>query len=149
LIAPGLAGFDALRAVAQDDRVALPVFAHPALLGTFALHPDSGIAHGLLFGVLPRLAGADGTVYPSFGGRFSFSREECREIVDGTAKPLGGLRQSFPIPGGGMNLDRVPELRKLYGPELIILIGGGLFEPGPDLVANCRHFRDLVETGGT
>ena len=53
-----------------DDFVLL---AHPALLGSLAVSPTSGIAPDVLYGSLLRLAGADAAIFPSSGGRFSFS----------------------------------------------------------------------------
>ena len=103
------------------------------------------MSHGVIFGQLARLAGADATIFPNFGGRFSFSREECADIVRGTELPMGHVRTIFPAPGGGMSLARVPEMLETYGRDLIFLIGGGLFKQGPDLVENCRHFRKMVE----
>lgn len=145
LMAPGLTGLDAMRCLADDDGLALPILAHPAFQGTYVLHPSSGMSHDLLFGQLPRLAGADGTIYPNFGGRFGFSREECVGIVRGTELEMGPLKPVFPTPGGGMSLDRVPEMLDAYGRDVILLIGGGLMTPGSDLIENCRRFRTLTE----
>jgi ribulose-bisphosphate carboxylase large chain len=105
----------------------------------------NGISHGVLFGRLARLAGADTTIFPNFGGRFSFSRDECKEIARATNESMGHIKSNFPAPGGGMSLDRVPEMLEAYGHELIFLVGGGLFKHGPDLVENCRYFRKMVE----
>jgi ribulose-bisphosphate carboxylase large chain len=145
LLAPGLLGFDTLRQLAADDRLALPLMSHPAFQGSFTLSPDSGLSPYVLFGQLPRLAGADATIYPNVGGRFSFSGGECAAIVAGTAVPMGNLKAIFPTPGGGMNLTQVPDMLALYGHEVIFLIGADLHRQGPDLVENCRHFRRLVE----
>ena len=144
MIAPGLTGFDVMRELADDDGINLLIMTHPALQGSFVTGPG-GMSHGVIFGQLARLAGADATIFPNFGGRFSFSREECAEIVQGTVEPMGHLKSIFPAPGGGMSLDRVPEMLETYGRDLIFLIGGGLFKHGPDLVENCRHFRKMVE----
>jgi ribulose-bisphosphate carboxylase large chain len=144
MVAPGLIGFDLMRELADDDSISLPILTHPAMQGSFVTSRN-GISHGVIFGQLARLAGADATIFPNFGGRFSFSREECGEIVEGTALPMGHLKPIFPAPGGGMSLDRVPEMLDTYGHDLIFLIGGGLFKHGPDLVENCRHFRKMVE----
>jgi ribulose-bisphosphate carboxylase large chain len=144
LVAPGIVGFDIMRELADDDSVALPVLTHPALQGSFVTSRN-GISHGVIFGQLARMAGADATIFPNFGGRFSFSREECKEIVKGTAVPMGHMKSIFPAPGGGMSLDRVPEMLETYGQDLIFLIGGGLFRHSPDLVENCRYFRKMVE----
>jgi ribulose-bisphosphate carboxylase large chain len=145
LVAPGLTGLDAMRCLADDDRLALPILSHPAFQGTYALHSSSGLSHQLLFGQLPRLAGADATIYPNFGGRFGFTREECLDIVQGAQMEMGALKPIFPTPGGGMGLERVPEMLSAYGREVILLIGGGLMTPG-DLVENCRRLHALVDT---
>ncbi len=144
IIAPGLVGYDLMRQLAEDDSIGLPIMTHPALQGSFVTG-QGGMSHGVIFGQLARLAGADATIFPNFGGRFSFSREECRDIVQGTMGPMGDLKTIFPAPGGGMSLDRVPEMMETYGRDLIFLIGGGLFKHGPDLVENCRYFRQMVE----
>jgi len=144
MVAPGIIGFDLMRELADDDTIGIPILTHPALQGSFVTG-QGGMSHGVIFGQLARLAGADATIFPNFGGRFSFSREECSDIVHGTAEPMGRLKTIFPAPGGGMSLDRVPEMLETYGRDLIFLIGGGLFKHGPDLVENCRHFRKMVE----
>jgi ribulose-bisphosphate carboxylase large chain len=144
MVAPGIVGFDLMRELADDERVMLPILSHPALQGSFVTG-RSGISHGVIFGQLARLAGADATIFPNFGGRFSFSREECMDIAEAASIPLGRLKPIFPAPGGGMSLDRVPEMLETYGHDLIFLIGGGLFKHGPDLVENCKYFRKMVE----
>lgn len=144
LISPGLVGFDAMRQLAAEDRLALPVMSHPAFQGSFVTSPDHGISHQVLFGQIARLAGADATIYPNYGGRFSFSREECQRIAAASVMDMGPLKPIFPTPGGGMTLESIPDMLQLYGREVIFLIGGGLFRHGPDLVENCRHFQQLV-----
>lgn len=145
MVAPALVGLDAMRALADDESLSLPVVSHPAFQGSYVINGDSGLSHYALFGQIARLAGADATIYPNFGGRFAFSREECVSIAAGTAAAMGGLKAIFPAPGGGMSLERVPEMLEVYGRDVIFLIGGGLFKHGPDLVENCRYFRRMVE----
>lgn len=145
LLAPGLAGFDIMRCVAADDAVGLPIVSHPAMQGSFTVYPDQGISHGVLYGVINRLAGADACIFPNYGGRFSFTKQACRELVDATRKNMGSVRPIFPVPAGGMRLDRVPELVDFYGDHAILLIGGDLYRQGPNIVENCAHFLRLVE----
>lgn len=144
LVAPGLVGFDGMRMLADDDALALPIMSHPALLGSFVTSPENGMSHYALFGQICRLAGADATVYPNWGGRFAFSRAECASIAAGASEGMGELKPIFPSPGGGMSLERVPELYEVYGRDVILLIGGGLFKKGPDLIANCREFLAMI-----
>ena len=143
MVAPGLVGFDRMERLARE--VGLSVLSHPAFLGGFVPKGDGGIAHYALFGQLQRLAGADAVIFPNHGGRFAFTKEECAQINAGLKDDLAGLAPAFPAPGGGMSLERVPEIRALYGEDLIFLIGGALHRRGPDLAANARYFRALVE----
>lgn len=143
LIAPGLVGLDTMREIAEDDSLGLPVISHPALQGSYVLG-NGGMSHRVLFGKFNRLAGADGTIYPNFGGRFSFSREECESIANGAREEFGNLKLIFPCPAGGMSLESVPESIKVYGNDVVFLIGGGLFRKGPDIVENCKYFKSLV-----
>jgi len=142
MLAPGLVGFDALRQVAEDDTLALPVLMHPALLGTFLSTPTAGMSPYALYGQIARLAGADAVIFPSHGGRFTYTMDDCRAAVAGMSDPLGSLEPVFPVPAGGMSLARVPELCDFYGPETIYLIGGDLHRHGSDLAASCRAFRE-------
>src|SRR5574341_2284107 len=148
LVIPALTGFDSMRMLADDDGLGLPVMMHPALLGGFLGSKESGISHYALFGQITRLAGADATIYPNYGGRFSFSKEECLEIAAGARDALGKLSSIFPAPAGGMTMARVPEMLELYGPDIIFLIGGGLHRQNPDLIEASRYFRNLVERVG-
>jgi len=145
LVSPGLVGFDTMRRLSTDDQLSLPIMSHPAFQGSFVVNPESGISHQALLGQICRLAGADATIYPNYGGRFSFNRKECQSIVDGARTPMGALKPIFPTPGGGMSMDRVPSMIDLYGRDAIFLIGGDLHRRGPDLVKNCQYFRKLVE----
>ncbi|MBM4000108.1 MAG: ribulose 1,5-bisphosphate carboxylase large subunit [Planctomycetes bacterium] len=144
LIAPGLAGWDAMRRVADDDACGLPIMSHPAFLGAFTSSPLAGIAHGALYGQITRLAGADATIFPNYGGRFAFSIDECRDIVRACNAPMASIAPIFPAPAGGMKVERTRELCAFYGRDSVLLIGGDLHRPAGDLVANCRRFENSV-----
>lgn len=145
VIAPGLAGAGAMAGLAGDEAIGLPILSHPAFQGSFTVSPRQGISHGVLYGQINRLAGADGVIFPSFGGRFGFSRAECRELTDGATDRLGTLKPAIPVPAGGMNLGRVRELVEFYGREVMLLIGGDLHRHGSNLVDACRWFVESVD----
>lgn len=144
LISPGLAGLDTMRAIADNDEIALPILSHPAFQGSFVTSPESGISHYCLFGQIARLCGADASIFPNFGGRFSFSESECRDIADGCVCGMENIKEIFPAPGGGMSLERVSQMVEFYGGDSMFLIGGGLFRGSDDLAENCHKFRKLV-----
>ena len=144
VITPGLSGFDIMRQIAADGTLQLPILSHPAFIGSFVTSQDQGISHFVLYGQLTRLAGADASIFPNYGGRFSFTRTACGEIQDGTAVPMGSIRPIFPAPGGGMRLDRIAELRQFYGDDVILLIGGDLHRGQGSLVEKTQRFRERV-----
>lgn len=143
LVLPGLVGFDGLRALAADGELALPLMTHPSMLGSTVVNPGQGIRHGLLLGLLCRVAGADMCIFPNLGGRFSFTPEQCADIRDECTRELPGVPAAFPAPGGGMAVERVPELLDFYGPDVTLLVGGALHRG--DLAGNARAVRERVD----
>lgn len=148
LMAPGLIGMETMKMIAEDEFIGLPVMAHPAFAGTYTVSEGNGISHGVLYGQMMRLAGADITIFPNFGGRFSFSKDECIDIANHCKKPINGIKSILPAPGGGMTTDRLTEMVEVYGKDLVLLIGGGLHRYSKDLKRNSEHFREMVEKLG-
>lgn len=143
MLAPSLIGYDIARVLSADPDFQLPIVSHPTFAGANVITPTTGFSHRFFFGLLQRLMGVDAVVYPNYGGRFGFSREECISIADGCARIFCGLKPILPAPGGGMTLDRLPEMAATYGQDAIYLIGGALLRERADLVGACRR---LVET---
>lgn len=144
LFCPGLAGLDAMRTLADDDAIALPILSHPAFQGSLMITPHAGLSHRLVHGRLNRLAGADGAIFPSYGGRFAYTPEQCRDVLRGTTGAMSGLRPLLPVPAGGMRLERIGQLVAFYGRDCMLLIGGDLHGRGTDLIQSCRRFLQLT-----
>jgi ribulose-bisphosphate carboxylase large chain len=132
LVAPMLIGLPTF--VELQVELDLPVMAHPAFAGAGRIAPP------LLLGKLFRLLGADATIFPNHGGRFSYSRATCLAIADAARAPWHGLRSTLPVPAGGMTVERVPEMLTGYGKDTMLLIGGGLLTAGDKLLERAREF---------
>jgi len=145
LISPALTGFDAMRMVADDDRIALPVLSHPAHTGHYVVSPTHGFSYYAFYGQIQRLAGADASIYVNFGGRFQVTAEDCQWAARGCRDRMGHLRPIFPLPGGGMTSERIPALLEMYGTDAIFLVGGGLHAKDGDLVENARRVVQAVQ----
>lgn len=145
LVMPGLFGFDLVRRLAARPDP-LPVMTHPSFLGPYVLSPDFGFTHGMMFGTLQRLAGADISVFPNVGGRFGFSADECREIAAACHATEGIGRPILPSPGGGMSLERADEMRAMYGPDAAFLLGGSLLREGAGMGDAIARLRARLET---
>ena len=144
LVCPGLVGLDTMRMIADDDSIGLPIMAHPSFTGSYVTCKENGLSHYTIYGQLMRLAGADMTVFPNYGGRFSFSKDECLEITSGCSVDMGPISPIIPAPGGGITTDRAKELVEIYGKDFVLLIGGGMHRRGKDLVENSRYFLDMI-----
>jgi ribulose-bisphosphate carboxylase large chain len=96
------------------------------MLGSLVISKDEGISHGIALGTFMRLAGADISIFPNIGGRFSFTSAQCLEIADRSRENLGKLNPIMVAPAGGMTLERIPEMIEMYGKDAALLIGGAL-----------------------
>ena len=143
LVLPGLFGFDTMRWLAESTPASTVIMAHPAMLGALVTKPDAGIGHGLLFGTMARLAGADLSIFPNHGGRFTFDPADCLAISEACTEPRGDLRPIFPVPAGGMTVEKVPEMIEFYGSDVCLLIGGGLYRG--DIATQVRCMVDALE----
>ena len=136
LVAPMLVGLPAFVELQVD--LDIPVIAHPAFAGA------GRIAPAVLLGKLFRLFGADATIFPNHGGRFSYERDTCCAIAAAAREPWAGVRPTLPVPAGGMTLARVPEMKETYGRNVMLLIGGGLLAAGDELLQASRDFVKAV-----
>ncbi len=136
LVSPLLVGWDTVRVLAARGEVA--ILAHPSLTGAF-FHHEHGIAQDVFLGVLFRLIGSDAVIYPNAGGRFPMDAPTCVAVARRLRQPLGALRPAFPMPGGGIDLDRMPAWLARYGPDTIFLIGSSLYS-APDLEQAANRF---------
>ena len=84
LVAPMVSGVGSLAALTREGGV--PVLAHPALAGAARIAPP------LLLGKLFRLFGADATIFPNAGGRFSYWRGDLPRDCRCGARAVGRSR---------------------------------------------------------
>lgn len=134
LVAPMLVGLPVFVDMRRELGPGLALLAHPAFAGA------SRVAPALLLGKLFRLFGADATIFPNYGGRFSYSRETCLAIAAAARDPWEGINPAFPVPAGGMTMERVDEMIACYGIDILLLIGGGLLAAGDALFDRSREF---------
>lgn len=140
MVLPAHTGLDAVRMLADDDTLGLPIMTHPAFSGSFTVTPTAGFSPFAWFGQIARLTGSDMSIFINFGSRFANSKEDCLSVVAGTAAPMGNIKPIFPVAGGGLTMKNAPEMKQVYDNDMVYLMGGGLHKAGPDLIENCRKF---------
>ena len=144
LVCPGLTGYETLRLLAGDSEIKLPILSHPALLGTYATNSSTGMAPALLYGQLPRLMGADISLYPTYGADYAMTRVDCLAIARAASEPFGGTRSMFPSAAGRMGFGQIPEMAALYGPDVAYILGSSIQKHPDGFVNGCRQFIQAV-----
>ena len=133
MVAPMVAGVSNFHRLVTDNP-GMAFLTHPSLAGAARIAPP------FHFGGLFRMLGADAVVFPNHGGRFGYSPATCRAIAQRCLENRNGLRPCVPVPAGGMNRERVPEMLEFYGADIMLLIGGGLLEARERLTAATAAF---------
>src|ERR1700722_17491131 len=132
MIAPMLLGLPFMAEIVAQY-ASVPVIAHPSFGGATRIAPE------LLYGKLFPLYGADATIFANFGGRFAYSRETCGKLARALTQPeIPNLPPSLPMPAGGIKYHQGADVLSFYGREVVLLIGGGLYEAGDDTALRTR-----------
>lgn len=136
LIAPMLCGFATFQTLKKENPDFL-FMTHPSMAG-------GHISAAFYFGKLVRLLGSDASVFCNYGGRFGYTPELCRQISGWCLEEAPGLKRCVPVPAGGMELKRVPELLDFFGRDVILLIGGSLLAAKENITKESAAFCDAV-----
>jgi ribulose-bisphosphate carboxylase large chain len=148
MLLPGLYSLEFFRRIAEDDELGLPMMFHPGLLGTYRISPTSGVSPYVLHGQLSRLCGADISIFPHYGGRFSPPEESSRLAAEGTGVPMHNLKTNLPCPGGGVKAEFFKEMVSFYGKDAVFLAAGNLHLHSENLHDSSRAYRQIIETIG-
>lgn len=133
-------GLDALRELAKDSEIHVPLLAHPAFAGALT----ESIRHSLLFGKLIRLAGADLTLFPSPYGSLSTPKDEAQQIQT-YAKEPHWTKPILTVPSAGIHPGLVPDLIRDFGTDVVINAGGGIHGHPDGAAAGARAFRQAID----
>lgn len=133
-------GLDALRELAKDSEIHVPILAHPAFAGALT----GSIRHSLLFGKLIRLAGADLTLFPSPYGSLSTPKDEAQQIQT-YAKEPHWTKPILTVPSAGIHPGLVPDLIRDFGTDVVINAGGGIHGHPDGAAAGARAFRQAID----
>jgi 2,3-diketo-5-methylthiopentyl-1-phosphate enolase len=119
-------GISALRMLAEDPSIEIPILAHLDLSGSFFGSTHSGISAPLILGKLSRLAGGDMLIYPSPYGKFLFLRESYLRVAHMLRAPFYHIKPAFPAPAGGVHAGNLAPVIRDLGYDCMIGVGGGI-----------------------
>ncbi len=147
LVCPGLTGYDAVGTLSRAADISLPLLLHPDFLGSHYVSSTSGIDPALLFGLFPRLAGGDISIYPTYGLNYPICEADCRAIARTCRNTLGTHAPIFPTAAGRMNTSRIQDMRALYGPDVVFILGSDIRRDPKNIRAACEQVLQLIEKG--
>lgn len=137
-------GLPLLSALAQE--IQLPILGHPAMAGAFY----GKISNHLLFGLLPRLAGADLVLSPSPLGNIKLEKAEALKTQKALIQKMGNIKPSLITPSAGVKPEMVNELISIYGKNVVINAGTGVYDDplGPEIAIKKYHAGFVNQTVG-
>lgn len=147
LLCPHIAGLETMHRLARMD-IDLPIIAHPAFSGSLVTTANQGLSTDYLYGQLWRALGADFTIYPNKGGRFSFTTAECKSINEAARTETLPFRAAFPMPAGGMEVEDVTKWIAEYENNTVFLIGGSLYEYPDGIQSASDQLRTILMKNG-
>lgn len=139
-------GPEAMRTLAEDRSINVPILAHMDCAGAYYMSPEHGVSSWIMLGKIPRLCGADFVVVPfAFGGKAPYLPERFRMTARCLTYPFGDLKPTMPMPSGGITPVNVPDAVRELGKEIMIGSGGGIHAHPEGPLAGARAFRQAID----
>ncbi len=139
-------GPEAMRGLAEDPAINVPILAHMDVAGVYFMSPCQGISSPIVFGKFPRLCGADGIVLPfALGGKGIYMHERFMASVRNLTYPFGNLKPTLPMPSGGITPANVPDIINTLGKDVMIGSGGGIHAHPKGPTAGTKAFRQAID----
>ncbi|MDD5711946.1 MAG: RuBisCO large subunit C-terminal-like domain-containing protein [Smithellaceae bacterium] len=139
-------GPEAMRALAEDKNINLPIIAHMDFSGALYMSPEYGMSSHLVLGKIPRLCGADMLVLPfALGGKAMWLMERFSETARSLTYPMANLKPTMPMPSGGITPANVPDTIRELGTDIMIGSGGGIHAHPLGTVAGAKAFRQAID----
>jgi ribulose-bisphosphate carboxylase large chain len=136
ILTVGWAGVQSLRDVCED--LGLAIHAHRAFHAAFTRKREHGMSM-LAVAKVGRLVGVDQIHIGTVVGKLESPKEEVLKIQsditskkvkgDGQLLPQdwGGIKPVFPVTSGGLHPGLLPEIIRIFGRDIVIQVGGGVW----------------------
>ena len=143
------AGWSGLRAIAENAKLRVPALFHPDGAAGFNQGRSAGMSEWV-WHKLSRISGADFTIFGTPWGKFSFPGDTV--IPDLSYRsgmiyhaPMGHIKKTWVLPGGGMFPGLVPVTMEEFGTDLIIGGGGAVAGHPMGAKAGAKAFRQAID----
>lgn len=138
------AGFSALRVLAEDPSVKVPIHCHRDMFGSFTRSEVHGI-HTFVVSKLARLCGGDQVHVGAVYGKLYEGLDSVMKSVEALREEWFDLEAALPVSSGGQHPGKVPENIKHLGNDALILAGGGIFGHNGGAISGARAMRQALD----
>ncbi|MFX1437206.1 MAG: RuBisCO large subunit C-terminal-like domain-containing protein [Promethearchaeota archaeon] len=138
-------GYEAMRQIAEDPSINVPILGHMDFGGTFFGGEWTGMTSMLTFAKLPRICGADTVVIPAPYGKAEILEERYEQNLKALRYPLQHIKPTLPMPSGGITQGMVEKCIKEAGTDILIGSGGGIHSHPDGPIAGARAFRQAID----
>lgn len=137
-------GLSALRELAENPDVTVPILAHIAFMGAWSSSPYCGVSWPVLT-KLVRLAGADTCLVYAPYGKFDNLKEKYIRSVQVCTSEFYHLKPVLPFVGGGVTPGMVPVIMNDCGHQVLIGAGAAVHAHPMGPRAGARALRQAIK----
>jgi ribulose-bisphosphate carboxylase large chain len=137
-------GFDAIRVVAEDPSIKLPLHIHRTMHAAITRNREHGIAMRP-FCRLVRMLGGDQLHTGTVSGKMDHDMQELIGDNRTLTHPWHGINTVFPVASGGLHPGGVEAEIKTLGSDLILQAGGGIHGHPDGTRAGATAMRQAVD----
>ncbi|MFX1412101.1 MAG: RuBisCO large subunit C-terminal-like domain-containing protein [Promethearchaeota archaeon] len=138
-------GYEALRQIAEDPSIKVPILGHMDFGGAYFGGEWTGMTSMLTFGKLPRICGADSVVIPAPYGKAEIIDERYEQNLKALRYPLQHIKPTLPMPSGGITPGMVEKCIKDAGTDILIGSGGGIHSHPDGPISGAKAFRQAID----
>lgn len=135
------AGFSAIRAIASDPKINVPILMHPSNMGSlFSTHSMIFLAK------MARLSGVDILLGPSSWGQLQpISLEESLRWTQTVRASLYNIKPTVPMVGGGIHPGVVEMYIREVGIDMVMAAGGGMLGHPGGYTEGAKAWRQAID----
>lgn len=137
-------GFDAVRVIAEDPSIKVPVHVHRTMHGAITRNREHGIAMRP-FCRLVRMLGGDQLHTGTVSGKMDHDLSELLGDNKALTEPFHGIEPVFPVASGGLSPGGVAREVQSLGRDIILQAGGGIHGHPDGTRAGATAMRQAVD----
>ena len=137
-------GFSAVRMLAEDPDITVPILGHSCFAGAYTSSPYQGMSSKVV-SKLARLAGCDIYLTQPPYGKFDNTFDNYIENLITVKAPFYDIKPMLPFVGGGVVPGLVPKFLEDAGIDILLGVGAGIHAHPMGPQAGARAFREAID----